>query len=68
MSPKMKYDRTGSIGNEAYDNRFEVVDDFIDSLPLGQGGRVNRRGHNSLEDREAREEGDSKSRESHDVV
>jgi hypothetical protein len=34
-------DRTGSE-NETYDGRFEVVDDFIDSLPLGEGGRVDR--------------------------
>jgi hypothetical protein len=67
MSPKMKYSRTRSIGNEAYDGRFEVIDDFIDSLPLGEGGRVDRRSDDSLEDRKTREEGDSKSRKSHDV-
>jgi hypothetical protein len=53
--------------NETYDGGFEVVDDFIDSLPLGEGGRVDRRSDNSLEDRKARKERDSKSRKSHDV-
>jgi len=63
----MEDDGTGSKGNTTYDGRFEVVDDFIDSLPFGKGGRVDGRGNNSLEDRKAREERDSKSRESHDV-
>jgi hypothetical protein len=58
-------DVTGSIGNETYDGRLEVVDDFIDSLPLGEGGRVDRRSDDSLEDRKAGKKRDSKSRESH---
>ena len=54
MPPKMKYSRTGSIGNEAYDGRFEVIDDFIDSLPLGEGGCFDGGGDDSLEDPKAR--------------
>ena len=60
-------DGTASMGNETYDGRFKVVDDFIDSLPFGKGGGFNRRGDDSLEDRKSRKERDSKSRESHDV-
>jgi len=63
----MEDDGTASMGTETYDGRFEVVDDFIDSLPFGKGGGFDRRGGNSLEDRKAREEGDENSRESHDV-
>jgi hypothetical protein len=63
----MEDDRIGDIGNETYDGRFEVVDDFIDSLPFGQGGGFDRGGDASLEDRKSRKERDSKSRESHDV-
>jgi len=63
----MEDDRTQSMGNETHDGRFEVVDDFIDSLPFGKGGGFDRRGDDSLEDRKSRKERYSKSRESHDV-
>ena len=63
----MEDNGTGSIVNETYNCRFEVVDDFIDSLPFGKGGRVDGRSDDSFKDRKAREEGNSKSGESHDV-
>jgi len=48
-----------------HDGGLEVVDDFLDGLPLGESGGLNGRSDDTLEDRKAREERDSKGRESH---
>ena len=50
-----------------YDRRLEDVDYFIDSLPLGESSGCDGCSDNSLEDREAREEGNGEGRESHIV-
>jgi hypothetical protein len=48
-----------------HDRGLEVSDDFGDGLPLGQCSGLDGESDDALEDRKAREERDSKSRESH---
>jgi len=56
---------TWQDGKGTYDRRLEVGNYLSDSLPLGESGDFDGGTDDTLEDRKAREKGDSKSRESH---